>query len=281
MRIYRVVVTTLLVTVLTLLVLPLSSQETSPEEANEALILVYAEAETERDYDRLGDLLAEDFVRHGTSPVGVEITSREAFKAYLEETAAIFPDYVNAIQMIVADDEMVAAYVHFSGTFAGNGTLVEFPFIAFWRIDDGRIAEMWVEWNDLLVSQQMGLLPMEEELMVPSAVTATSIEGTWDWQYGPLYFQYSADQAFRAYWGSGNLSSDIPGDLGTYAIDNGVLTMVSNDSTLYCDAGDVGTYAIHLGQDGLLELVLQSDACLMRRAPSTNPQPFNRLDGTP
>ena len=116
----------------------------------------------------MDEYLAEDFVRHSNSPTAPVIENRDAFKAFLQETAAMFPDYGNSLDMLVVDPTVVSAQATFAGTFVGNGERIEFPFTAFWRIDEGKIAELWVNWNDLDMLPQMGLLPPVEELMAPA-----------------------------------------------------------------------------------------------------------------
>jgi len=277
MRTYKATLVVLLAALLAMLPASITAQEPSPEDANKKLVLAYAQAEAERAYDRFDDLIAENFVRHGTAPAGVEITSRDAFKAYLQQTAAMFPDYVNTIQMMVAEGDLVAASVTFKGTFAQNGTVVEFPFMVFWRIEEGKIAEMWVEWNDLLVAQQLGLLPPMEEQAAAPPVSASDLLGTWDWLPGTFYFEFHWDGTYRASDDLADLNSETPQDSGTYSVADGVLTLVSGENTRYCHTGETGVYALNFTEDGQLQLVLQNDDCNERRAPSPDPQPFERM----
>lgn len=145
------------------------AQDTSVEDMNRDLFLTYAQAELNRDYNLFDDLLTEDFVRYGSSAFAPVVNNREEFKAFLQETAAMFPDYVNTVEMMVVDKDLIAVSVAFKGTFVGNGEVVEFPFMAFWTIEDGRLSQLRVEWNDLVMLPQMGMLPPVEELLAPEA----------------------------------------------------------------------------------------------------------------
>jgi predicted ester cyclase len=128
-------------------------------EANRSLFETFAEAERAHSYDRFDQLVADDFVRHSAATPDVRVNSRDAFIAYLEETTQAFPDYINTAQMIVAENDLVAVYAEMSATFAETDREVAFPFIAFFRVEDDKLAELWVEWDNLTVLAQMGVLP--------------------------------------------------------------------------------------------------------------------------
>lgn len=136
------------------------------EEANKALIRAFSDAENARDYDALDELLSEGFVRHSAATPQSTVTSREDFKAFVADNATTFPDYKTSIEMMVAEGDKVAVYTTFRGTMDGpmgdipaTGNAVEAPFLAIFRIKDGRIAELWVEWDNVYLLSQLGLFP--------------------------------------------------------------------------------------------------------------------------
>jgi steroid delta-isomerase-like uncharacterized protein len=142
-------------------------------EANKALVRTFNEAVDKRDYNALDGLLTEDFHRHSAASPEANATNREEMKAFLRATEATFPDVQNIVKMMVAEGDMVAVYATFTGTMDGpmgdippTGNRVEAPFISFFRIADGKIAEMWVEWDNISFLSQLGLFP-------PSAGNAT------------------------------------------------------------------------------------------------------------
>ena len=68
--------------------------------------------------------------------------------------------------MLIAEGDKVAAYATFAGTLTGpmgefpaTGKSVESKFLSFFRIEGGRIAEIWVEWDNVAFLSQMGLFP--------------------------------------------------------------------------------------------------------------------------
>jgi predicted ester cyclase len=44
------------------------------------------------------------------------------------------------------------------GPFPASGKKLELPFIGILRIEDGKVAEIWVEWDNLYALAQLGLL---------------------------------------------------------------------------------------------------------------------------
>lgn len=82
---------------------------------------------------------------------GTLLSGRGAFKAYLEETRAAFPDWRNQIDELLAFSDRVVTRMTWSGThrglFAGiepTGRGVEYVGAAFFRLTDGMIDEAWV-----------------------------------------------------------------------------------------------------------------------------------------
>jgi len=49
------------------------------------------------------------------------------------------------------------------GNFPPTGKSVESKFLTIFRIEDGRIAEIWVEWDNLAMLTQLGLFPPPEK----------------------------------------------------------------------------------------------------------------------
>jgi ketosteroid isomerase-like protein len=67
---------------------------------------------------------------------------------------------------MIAEGDFVAIRAAYLGTQTGpmgnlpaTGKSVDGPFIAFFRIDSGKIAELWVEWDNVAMLTQLGLSP--------------------------------------------------------------------------------------------------------------------------
>jgi steroid delta-isomerase-like uncharacterized protein len=135
-------------------------------EANKNLIHRFTTSTNAADWDAFDELLTEDFSRHCQATPNVQVNSREEFKKLQESFLVSMPDQQITIEMIIAEGDKVAVYATYSGTLTGpmgefppTGKSVESKFISIFRIEEGRIAELWVEWDNLAMFTQLGLFP--------------------------------------------------------------------------------------------------------------------------
>ena len=136
-------------------------------EANKELFRQYVEAYNTMDIDRLDELMAPDFARH--SQAAIEVNSLEEFKANLRQAHEAFPDEQMEIAVVVAEGDKVAAYGTWTGTqqgawgpFAATGKRAELKFFYLFRVQDGKLAEMWTEWDNVGFLTQLGHFPPPE-----------------------------------------------------------------------------------------------------------------------
>jgi steroid delta-isomerase-like uncharacterized protein len=139
---------------------------TAQLEANKELVRQFAEATNAADWELLAGIVAEDFERHSAATAGPPVTSRDAFVQLQESFLVSFPDQRVTPQRMVAEGDLVAALATYTGTHTGpmgdippTGLAVEVPFLSIFRIETGQIAELWVEWDNLLMLKQLGLFP--------------------------------------------------------------------------------------------------------------------------
>jgi len=136
------------------------------DDANKALVRAFAEAGNQNDLEAFDRLLAANFIRHCEATPEVSVTSCEDFKQFYRDTAATFPDQQMTLQSLVAEGDRVAFWGKFSGTqegpmgpFPPTGKRMESDCAGVFRIAEGRIAELWVTWDNLAGLAQLGLLP--------------------------------------------------------------------------------------------------------------------------
>ena len=139
-------------------------------EANKQLVNRFGELSNAADWEGLSEVVAEDFVRHSDATPGPPITSREAFIELQKSFLASMPDQKVTMEKMVAEGDSVAVLATYSGTQSGamgelppTGEYAEVQFLALFRIEDGMIAELWVEWDNLAILQQLGLFPPPTE----------------------------------------------------------------------------------------------------------------------
>lgn len=94
----------------------------------------------------------------------------EAFEKVFQEFYEGFPDLNTTIVDIFASGNMVAVRHRYRGTHTGNyigfpatGVQCDVPAHDIYRMtDDGKIAEEWVVMDQLLMLQQIGIIPRRE-----------------------------------------------------------------------------------------------------------------------
>ena len=136
-------------------------------EQNKGVVRAFVEAVNQKDWRRVEDLLAPDFVRHSSTFGQPQIRSRDQLREFLSGEAITFPDAHETVHFLVAEGDMVAVHSAFRGTqrgamgpFPAGGRSLSADFISIYRVTDGRIAETWVEWDCLSGLIQLGHLTL-------------------------------------------------------------------------------------------------------------------------
>jgi steroid delta-isomerase-like uncharacterized protein len=133
------------------------------QEANKRLVLrFYEELWNRGNYDAANDLVAADYVRHDLRP-GDAPPGPAGQKAVAQRFRAAFPDVSLDVEAIIAEGDLVVARWTMSGTHRGSwgtveatGRIVRFSGVNFFRIAEGRIAEIWNLRDDLGLREQLG-----------------------------------------------------------------------------------------------------------------------------
>ena len=133
---------------------------------NKAVVEGFVAVGNARELDRLGEYVADDFVRHCQATPDLDIRSREQFRAFMEADVATFPDSQVEVKQMVAEGDRVAVWATYSGTqegpmgpFPPSGARMSLDFGAVFRIEGGRIAELWVTWDNMAALAQLGHVP--------------------------------------------------------------------------------------------------------------------------
>jgi steroid delta-isomerase-like uncharacterized protein len=127
-------------------------------------------AMNERQIDDLDDVVAENFVRHCQATPDVNVGSREQFKQFLIDYTAAFPDNVQTFTHVVAEGDQIGVFATYEGTHTGpmgpvpaTGKKVNFDFGGVFRVENGKLAEFWLTWDNMTILGQLGLLPPPPE----------------------------------------------------------------------------------------------------------------------
>lgn len=126
---------------------------------NRELVREYLTAFNERDESALANLLADDVVEHG---IHEELHGPAAVIDFNRRHFELFPDYTGSTEAMVADGDTVAVRYTVRGTHSGEfegleptGQTAEWTGMVMYRIEDGHIAEVWVEEDRLGLLEQL------------------------------------------------------------------------------------------------------------------------------
>lgn len=141
-------------------------------EENKAISRRFIEAFNAGDYDTITSIVADGYVSHDpASPE--EIRGAAALQAQIEGYRAAFPDLTLTIEQQIAEGDYVASRWTGRGTHRGEllgvaatGRQATATGITIDRIENGKIAETWENWDTLGLLQQLGAIPE------PTAATA-------------------------------------------------------------------------------------------------------------
>ncbi len=133
---------------------------------NKALVRRFGEAMNSRKLYLLDDIVASDFVRHCQATPSVNVRSLADFKEFLNQDFEVFPDSVQTLKHMVAEEDLVAIWATYEGTqlgqmgpFPPSKRKMQLDFAAVIRIQGPKIAEMWVTWDNMAGLSQLGHLP--------------------------------------------------------------------------------------------------------------------------
>jgi predicted ester cyclase len=135
-------------------------------ERTKALVQGLEHAMNTRQLDLLDEVLAPDFVRHCEATPEIDVRSLQQFKDFLRQNTQSFPDNVQTFREVVAEGDMAGIWATYEGTQTGqlgpfppSGRKTEFSFGGVLRVEDGKIAELWVTWDNMTILGQLGHLP--------------------------------------------------------------------------------------------------------------------------
>jgi predicted ester cyclase len=131
-----------------------------------SLLQRFENAMNTRQLDLLDELIAPDFVRHCQATPAIDVRSLDQFKDFLKQDVTMFPDNIQTFTHILADGDMAAIWATYEGTqmgqmgpFPPSEKRARFDFSGVLRMENGKIAEWWVTWDNLTILGQLGHLP--------------------------------------------------------------------------------------------------------------------------
>ena len=121
-----------------------------------------------RNVAAIDEILSPEFVHHFLPP-GVT-PNRDGMKQFVPLLLAAFGEFHLTIEDMVAEGDRVAARLTMGGIHQGQfigiaptGKRITWTEIGIHRVEGGRVAESWVEVDQLGMMRQMGVLPRRSD----------------------------------------------------------------------------------------------------------------------
>jgi steroid delta-isomerase-like uncharacterized protein len=120
------------------------------------------------DLDGFKSLISSNYIRHCQAmPPGLqEIHGTEKFFSFIEEFIKAVPSYTDSLSHMIAEGDKVAYVSTMKGTMTGpiggfpaTGKSFTLENIIIQRLEDGKVVETWVSWDNVAFLSQLGLMP--------------------------------------------------------------------------------------------------------------------------
>jgi predicted ester cyclase len=113
-------------------------------------------------------VIAPNYVRHcqAMPPELQELHGTDQFFAFIEEFLIAVPEYDDTLTQMIAQGDKVAYVSTLTGVQTGpmgdlpaTGRDFKLVNIIIQRLEDGKVEETWVSWDNVAFLSQLGLLP--------------------------------------------------------------------------------------------------------------------------
>jgi predicted ester cyclase len=149
----------------------------------------WVDAFNARDDEGEADARAADYIGHAPDSMHLPALDSDAWVAFLSTFLEGFPDLHLDVQDTVADEEMNAQRILFTGTHTGQfrglpptGRKVRFSGLEISRMVDGKAAEHWFQMDTLTMFEQLGLRVVPGPRLLPRLMTAPLMRLSKKWR---------------------------------------------------------------------------------------------------
>lgn len=133
---------------------------------NKEIVIKIFEVVSKGDFDNLGTYIADNYLRHSQASPSVEIKSLDDFKEFMRQDRLAIPDQQIEIINLVAEGNLVAFWMTYKGTQTGqmgpfppSNKFAELDVSGIHRLENGKIVETWVTWDNIAFLSQLGYFP--------------------------------------------------------------------------------------------------------------------------
>jgi steroid delta-isomerase-like uncharacterized protein len=143
------------------------------EAENKALVRRIHEEVSKGNLGIFDEVLSPDYIRHcqAMPPGFQELHGTEQFKNFINDFLTAVPDCQDKVEFVIAEGDMVAYVTTMTGTQTGpmgdlpaSGKDFKLTNIVIHRIENGKVAETWVSWDNVAMLTQLGFFPPPAEV---------------------------------------------------------------------------------------------------------------------
>jgi len=127
-------------------------------DVNKAIQHRFQDIWSKGDFSIIEEIFDKDYINHS-----VKVSVFEGIKQFVTVYRQAFPDVGFNIEDQIAEDDKVVMHYTITGTHKGEfqgiaatGRTIKITGIAIHRIADGKIVEIWANWDALSLMQQLG-----------------------------------------------------------------------------------------------------------------------------
>jgi steroid delta-isomerase-like uncharacterized protein len=131
-------------------------------EENKAIQRRFQDIWNQGDFDIIEEIFNKDYLNHS-----VKVKGFESIRQFVTVYRSAFPNVKFTIEDQVAEEDKVVMRYTITGTHKGEfqgiaptGKPIAITGIAIHRIENGKIIEIWANWDALGLSQQLGVVSM-------------------------------------------------------------------------------------------------------------------------
>jgi predicted ester cyclase len=147
-------------------ILSCTDSNTNQEQENKEIVRKAFEVVANGDYEGMNNYIDENYVRHSQATSGLIIESLDAFKEFIKMDRKSIPDQKLKVKMLVSENDLVAFWATYTGTQTGQmgpfpptGKSTELDFSGVHRLENGKVVETWVTWDNITILSQLGHFP--------------------------------------------------------------------------------------------------------------------------
>ncbi len=138
----------------------------SQAQKNKEIVKKSFEVVGDGDYEGMDAYIASNYIRHCQATPDLVIESLDAFKEFIRKDRETFPDQKLEVVMLVAEGDLVAFWGRYKVPQMNQMRaafpptyLVDLDFSGVHRLENGKVVETWVTWDNVTVLTQLGLYP--------------------------------------------------------------------------------------------------------------------------